>query len=88
MPAQFTGIFAERLNRYSSVSVKQAEEGDPVVADRILIAPGGQHMRSRVTHPGFVSHSQMRPRLADTDPRLMSCFNRRLRYINLLPSGF
>lgn len=45
MPAQFTGIFAERLNRYSTVSVKQAEEGDPVIPDRILIAPGGQHMR-------------------------------------------
>jgi two-component system chemotaxis response regulator CheB len=45
MPAQFTGIFAERLNRYSTVPVKQAEEGDPVLPDRILIAPGGQHMR-------------------------------------------
>ena len=44
MPAQFTGIFAERLNRYSTVSIKQAEEGDPVVSDRILIAPGGRHM--------------------------------------------
>ena len=45
MPAQFTGIFAERLNRYSRVPVKQAEEGDSVLPDRILIAPGGQHMR-------------------------------------------
>jgi two-component system, chemotaxis family, protein-glutamate methylesterase/glutaminase len=45
MPAQFTSIFAERLNRYSTVPVKQAEEGDPVLPDRILIAPGGQHMR-------------------------------------------
>ena len=45
MPAQFTGIFAERLNRYSTVPVKHAEEGDPVLPDRILIAPGGQHMR-------------------------------------------
>jgi two-component system, chemotaxis family, protein-glutamate methylesterase/glutaminase len=45
MPAQFTGIFAERLNRYSTVAVKQAEEGDIVLPDRILIAPGGQHLR-------------------------------------------
>jgi two-component system, chemotaxis family, protein-glutamate methylesterase/glutaminase len=44
MPAQFTGIFAERLNRYSTLPVKQAEEGDPVLSDRILIAPGGRHM--------------------------------------------
>ena len=28
MPAQFTGVFAARLDRYSSVTVKHAEEGD------------------------------------------------------------
>jgi two-component system chemotaxis response regulator CheB len=50
MPAQFTGIFAERLNRYSTISVKQAEEGDLVVSDHVLIAPGGQHMRL-IGHP-------------------------------------
>lgn len=44
MPSQFTGIFAERLNRYTSLTVKEAEEGDAVVPDRILIAPGGRHM--------------------------------------------
>ncbi len=44
MPAQFTGIFAERLNRYSNLEVKEAEEGDPIVPDRVLIAPGGRHM--------------------------------------------
>jgi two-component system chemotaxis response regulator CheB len=44
MPAQFTGIFADRLNRYSSVAIKQADDGDVVVPDRILIAPGGRHM--------------------------------------------
>ena len=44
MPAQFTGVFAERLNRYSAVTVKQAEEGDLVLPDQVLIAPGGRHM--------------------------------------------
>ena len=50
MPAQFTGIFAERLNRYCRIPVKQAEDGDLVLPDRILIAPGGQHMRL-IGHP-------------------------------------
>jgi two-component system chemotaxis response regulator CheB len=45
MPAQFTGIFAQRLNRYSPLTIKQAEEGDLVLPDRVLIAPGGRHMR-------------------------------------------
>jgi two-component system chemotaxis response regulator CheB len=53
MPAQFTGVFAERLNRYSALTVKQAEEGDPVLPDHVLIAPGGRHM-ALVGHPPWV----------------------------------
>jgi two-component system, chemotaxis family, protein-glutamate methylesterase/glutaminase len=46
MPGQFTGVFAERLNRYShrAVTVKEAEEGELVLPDRVLIAPGGRHL--------------------------------------------
>jgi two-component system chemotaxis response regulator CheB len=46
MLAEFTGVFAERLGRYTSptVKVKQAEEGDAILPDRILIAPGGRHL--------------------------------------------
>ena len=62
MPAQFTGIFAERLNRYSTLSIKQAEEGDPVLPDRILIAPGGRHM-------GLTGHPpRVRIALSDQPP--------------------
>jgi two-component system chemotaxis response regulator CheB len=44
MPAQFTAVFAERLNRACSFEVKEAEEGDRVMSGRVLVAPGGQHM--------------------------------------------
>jgi two-component system chemotaxis response regulator CheB len=44
MPGQFTFVFAERLNRSCEVAVKEAEDGDRVVANRILIAPGGRHL--------------------------------------------
>ena len=46
MLAEFTGTFAERLDRYtaSTIKVKQAEEGDLVLPDHILLAPGGRHM--------------------------------------------
>ncbi len=44
MPAQFTSVFAARLNRACSATVKEAEEGDKVLPGRILIAPGGRHM--------------------------------------------
>jgi two-component system chemotaxis response regulator CheB len=44
MPAQFTRVFAERLNRCSSLKIKEASEGDAVLPNQILIAPGGRHM--------------------------------------------
>ncbi len=44
MPAQFTSIFAERLNRRCRVPVKHAEDGDLVLPDQILVAPGGRHL--------------------------------------------
>jgi two-component system chemotaxis response regulator CheB len=62
MPAQFTGVFAERLNRYSSLTIKQAQEGDPVLPSQVLIAPGGRHM-VLVGHP-----PRVRVALSDEPP--------------------
>ena len=44
MPPGFTRAFADRLNRLSDVSIKEAEEGDRIENGRVLIAPGGTHM--------------------------------------------
>ncbi len=46
MLAEFTGTFAERLDRYTpdTIKVKTAQEGDLVLPDQILIAPGGRHL--------------------------------------------
>ncbi len=44
MPATFTGTFAERMNRLSKVSVKEAETGDKVTKGSVFITPGGKHM--------------------------------------------
>jgi two-component system chemotaxis response regulator CheB len=55
MPAQFTGVFAERLNRHCQVPVKEAEDGDPVVPDQILIAAGGKHL----TVAGTPAHARV-----------------------------
>jgi two-component system chemotaxis response regulator CheB len=53
MPAQFTGVFANRLDRCSALSVKEAAEGDPVLPNHVLIAPGGRHM-AVTGHPPHV----------------------------------
>lgn len=44
MPAPFTAVFAERLNRTSSVEVKEAAEGDFAAPNRVLVAAGGRHL--------------------------------------------
>ncbi len=44
MPENFTAAFAKRLNDLCEIEVKEAVQGDRVIAGRALIAPGGKHM--------------------------------------------
>jgi len=44
MPERFTAAFAKRLNGLCQVDVKEAEDGDQVIAGHVLIAPGNRHM--------------------------------------------
>lgn len=46
MPATFTRLFAERVNRLTTYHVKEAEDGEPLRAGVVYIAPGG--MQSEV----------------------------------------
>jgi two-component system chemotaxis response regulator CheB len=43
MPEVFTASFAERLNSLCKARVKEAENGDKVEPNLVLIAPGGKH---------------------------------------------
>jgi two-component system, chemotaxis family, protein-glutamate methylesterase/glutaminase len=45
MPEKFTAAFATRLAGMCRIAVKEAENGDPVLPGRALIAPGGKHLR-------------------------------------------
>lgn len=44
MPPIFTASLAEHLNQKSLLEVREAQEGEPVAAGRVYIAPGGKHM--------------------------------------------
>lgn len=44
MPENFTRAFAERLNRMSEVTVKEAETGDKLLPGHVFIAPGGRQL--------------------------------------------
>jgi two-component system chemotaxis response regulator CheB len=44
MPAGFTTEFALSLDRVSPLEIKEASDGDILVPNRVLIAPGNRHM--------------------------------------------
>lgn len=44
MPQGFTSLFAERLNRYTRLEVKEAFDEETVQAGYVYIAPGGLHL--------------------------------------------
>jgi two-component system chemotaxis response regulator CheB len=45
MPPTFTTILAEHLTRVGAKPVREAVDGEPVLAGTIYLAPGGKHMR-------------------------------------------
>ncbi len=47
MPPNFTGYLADRLDSRSSLSVKEAGEGDSITPGRVFVAPGGMHILVR-----------------------------------------
>lgn len=44
MPPTFTALLAEHIQRHTGFVCTEAAEGDVIVAGRIYVAPGGQHM--------------------------------------------
>jgi two-component system chemotaxis response regulator CheB len=50
MPEKFTSSFAKRLNDDCALNVKEAEDGEPVLAGTVYIAPGGRHMAIQNLH--------------------------------------
>lgn len=45
MPERFTAAFAERLARSTGFDVREARDGDEFLQGRVLVAPGGRHLR-------------------------------------------
>ncbi|MEM1229919.1 MAG: chemotaxis response regulator protein-glutamate methylesterase [Pseudomonadota bacterium] len=44
IPAAFSGSFADRMNRSTELTVKQAEDGEVIHQVCVYIAPGGHHL--------------------------------------------
>ncbi|MFN0186945.1 MAG: chemotaxis response regulator protein-glutamate methylesterase [Aquabacterium sp.] len=54
MPEKFTAAFAARLNGLCQLEVAEARDGDRVIDGRVLIAPGGRHMRLKRSGAQYV----------------------------------
>jgi two-component system chemotaxis response regulator CheB len=54
MPPNFTASLAARLNGLCELEVLEAKDGDRVINGRVLIAPGGRHMRLRRSGAQYV----------------------------------
>ncbi len=53
MPEKFTEAFANRVNGKSKLFVKEAKDGDRLLTDIALIAPGGKHMLLKSDRNGY-----------------------------------
>jgi len=54
IPPIFSKAFSDRLNSLCPFEVKEAENGDALLKDRVLIAPGGKQMKVIKNNSGFV----------------------------------
>lgn len=57
MPEKFTKAFADRLNGVCEIEVREARDGDRLLAGLALIAPGGKHLR--VARRGAQYHARV-----------------------------
>lgn len=56
MPARFTKTFAQTLDSFCSLEVKEADDADRVDRGRVLLAPGGLHLEVAADHEGYYVH--------------------------------
>lgn len=47
MPPNFTKPLAWRLDALSELSINEADDGDPLKPNHVLIAPGGKYLQVR-----------------------------------------
>jgi two-component system chemotaxis response regulator CheB len=75
IPPQFSRAFANRLNDTCAMTVREAEDGDPLPAGTALIAPGDFHMLLRKGASGFFVSVKTGPRVCYQRPSVDVLFS-------------
>jgi two-component system, chemotaxis family, protein-glutamate methylesterase/glutaminase len=91
MPPGFTASLATRLDKASPLNVSEAVAGDTLSPDRMLMAPGGQHLRLDANRRAVLSEEDpiggLRPRADLTIADAAKHFGRRLLLVVLTGMG-
>lgn len=74
MPAGFTKMYAERLNRLCPMEVREAVHGDKVTRGVALLAPGDAHMRIVKSGSGYIVNVQPGERVSGHCPSVDALF--------------
>ena len=77
---QMSFLFARQLNIACPFYVKEAEGGDPVVSNQVLIAPGNKHMEIKKGDAGFSIRLTQGPPLNHVRPSVDKLFFSALSY--------
>lgn len=75
MPPGFTKTFADRLNDQCVVEVKEASTQDRVLPGRVLLAPGGEHMKVRRSGGQYLVQCASGPKVNSHCPSVEVLFN-------------
>ncbi len=75
MPANFTTLFAKRLDRICKMSVKEAEDLDRVGQGQIIVAAGEHQMTLHKDQKGYFVHSVRGPRVSGHCPSVDVLFD-------------
>lgn len=81
MPENFTKSFADRLDSFCAVSVKQADDGDTVLPGRVLLAPGNKHMMIKRSGARYYVEIKDGPLVSRHRPSVDVLFRSGARYV-------
>lgn len=75
MPAYFTKTFAETLNSFCAIEVKEAEDNDKLCPGKALIAPGDYHMELKKNNKGYFVKINQKGLVNNQRPSVEVLFN-------------